>query len=84
MYKSLVENYIKKLSFSDLDHYISKNYPTVTMDEKRIVYYYLKNRWQDLYNEDEEVLKEVKEKVSNDTYQEILKLLNSAYQFKNR
>lgn len=84
MYKSLVEAYIKRLSFSELDKYITKNYRSVTQDEKKVIYYYLKNRWQDLYNEDEEVLKEVKEKVSNDTYQEILKLLNSAYQFKNR
>lgn len=84
MYKSLVQNYIKNLSFSDLDKYISKNYPSVTMDERKIVYHYLKNRWEDLYNEDEKVLFEIKEKVSKSTYQEILKLLKMAYQFKNR
>lgn len=84
MYKSLVENYIKNMSFGDLDKYISKNYPSVSLDEKKIIYDYLKNRWEDLYNEDEKVLFEIKEKVSISTYQEILKLLKMAYQFKNR
>lgn len=84
MYKSLVENYIKNMSFEDLNKYISKNYPFVTLGEKKVIYEYLKNRWQELYHEDEKILLEIKEKVSASTYQEILKLLNMAYQIKNR
>lgn len=84
MYKALVENYIKKFTYSDLENYCKKNYPFVTKEEIRVIYDYLKTRWEDIYNEDTQVLEDIKEKVSPETYAAILNLLKMAYQFKNR
>ncbi len=84
MYKNLVESYIKRMSLADLEKYISKNYPSVSKDEVNIIYKYLKTRWQELYDEDTKVLEEIQKEVSENTYQEIKKLLAMAYQFKNR
>lgn len=84
MYKTLIENYIKNLNYETLDKYINKNYPFVTKEEKQIIYSYIKNNWQEIYDEDKSILLEIKEKVSNKTYEEITKLLNNAYKLKNR
>lgn len=84
MYKSLVENYIKNLSFDTLRNYISKNYRSITNKEMEVIYEYIKNRWEEIYDEDEQVIKELKYELSKDTFIEVKKLLSTAYKFKNR
>ena len=84
MYKAIVEKYVKNLDFDTFKSYVSKNYDGVLEYEVKIIYDYIKNRWLDIYNEDKSVLLELKKEVSENTFLEVEKLLDSAYKFKNR
>lgn len=84
MYKIIIENYINKMTFDTLKEYINTNYNNVSENEIKVIYYYLKNNWEDLYNEDKNILEKIKKEVSNNTYEEIVKLLSIAYKFKHK
>lgn len=72
------------MSIDNLKSYICKNYKNVSDDEIKIVYKYIKNRWIEIYNEEQDVLNDLRQEVSSSTYNEIIKLLNTAYKFKNK
>lgn len=84
MYKTLIANYIKKMTLEDVEHYVNQNYPDVTDAEIQVIYKYLKNRWVEIYDEDKQVLEDLKKEVSAETYDKITKLLATAVNFKNR
>ena len=84
MYKSLIENYMKRMNYQDVQNYVKKNYPEVSEEEIKVIYKYLKNRWEEIYDEKQEVLDDLKKEVSEETYKEIIKLLKTALNFKNR
>lgn len=72
------------MTFDTLKEYINTNYNNVSENEIKVIHYYLKNNWEDLYNEDKNILEKIKKEVSNNTYEEIVKLLSIAYKFKNK
>lgn len=72
--KNLIKTYIDKLSIDDVENYIRNNYGTVNENEVVIIYSYIKNRWEDIYNDNPKVWNELKEKLSSNTYNEIVKL----------
>ena len=84
MYKSLVGNYVRNMSIDKLREYVNKNYRNVSDSEIEVIYKYIKNYWQEIYDEDSSVLNNLKNEVSDSTYRKIIKLLDSAYNFKNR
>ncbi len=84
MYKTLIANYIQKMTLGDVDHYVKQNYPSVSDAEISVIYKYLKNRWREIYDEEEQVLLDLKKDVSPETYETIRKLLATAGNFKNR
>lgn len=84
MYKALVENYVRSMSIDKLREYVNKNYRNVSDSEIKVIYKYIKNYWQEIYDEDKTILINLKNEVSPTTYREILKLLDTAYNFKNR
>ena len=84
MYKTLVENYVKKMTLEDLKNYCKKNYPEVTEKEIAVIYRYLKNNWEALYGKDTSILSKLKEEVSEKTFLEITKLLELGYQLMKR
>lgn len=84
MYKSLVGNYVRNMSIDKLREYVNKNYRNVSDSEIKVIYKYIKNYWQEIYDEDKTILNNLKNEVSPDTYREIIKLLDTAYNFKNR
>ena len=84
MYKSLVGNYVRNMSIDKLREYVNKNYRNVSDSEIKVIYKYIKNYWQEIYDEDKTILNNLKNEVSPTTYREILKLLDTAYNFKNR
>ena len=84
MYKSLVGNYVRNMSIDKLREYVNKNYRNVSDSEIEVIYKYIKNYWQEIYDEDKTILNNLKNEVSPTTYREILKLLDTAYNFKNR
>lgn len=84
MYRRLVANYIQKMNYADIKNYVLKNYPKVTEKEIQVIYRYIKNSWEEIYDEEEKVLEDLKKEVSASTYLEIMKLLKTAFEFKNR
>ena len=66
----LIKKYINKLTKQDIINYTSKQNIELSTNEIDIIYYYIKNKYQEFLNGNEEkVLKEIKPKVSQKTYQ---------------
>ena len=72
------------MSIDKLREYVNKNYKNVSDSEIKVIYKYIKNYWQEIYDEDRSVLNNLKNEVSDSTYRKIIKLLDAAYNFKNR
>lgn len=72
--KNLIKNYIDKLSIKDVENFINKNYQNIDKNEISIIYSYIKNRWEDIYNDNPKVWNELKNKLSESTYNEVIKL----------
>lgn len=75
MNKLIIINYIKKLTKGDIYNFCKKNKIPITDDEVDVIYYYIKNRYNDFFNgHEEEILLEIKYKVKSATYNKILEL----------
>ena len=73
MNRFFILNYIKKLTKDDIIYFSKQQNISLTQKEVDIIYYYIKNRYQDFFNGKEiELLEEIKKKVSHDTYLKIL------------
>ena len=60
MYKALVGNYVRNISIDKLRDYVNKNYRNVSDNEIKVIYKYIKNYWQEIYDEDRTVLNSLK------------------------
>ena len=77
MNKLIVINYIKKLTKNDIINYCRKYSIPITDEELDVIYYYIKNRYNDFFEgRDIELLEEIKYKVKSATYNKILELYN--------
>jgi len=75
MNKLIIINYIKKLTKNDIIYYCKKHNIPLTDDELDVIYYYIKNRYNDFFEGNEqELLEEIKYKVKSATYNKILEL----------
>lgn len=74
MYKQILKNYIEKLKKEDIIKYIENNNYVVSDKEIDTIYFYIKNHWEDFFNNKEEIWEQLKNNISNNTYLEIVKL----------
>lgn len=74
MYKQLIKSYIEKLKKEDIIKYIENNNYVVSDKEIDTIYFYIKNHWEDFFNNKEEIWEQLKNNISNNTYLEIVKL----------
>lgn len=74
--KALIGSYVDNCTKEDLENLIISNNYEVSNEELDIMFYYLKNKWESIYDGDEEVLAELKEKLSENTYNTLLNLYN--------
>lgn len=81
MYKLLLKNYIEKLKKEDIIKYIENNNYCISNKEIDIIYFYIKNYWEDFYNNKEEIWNKLKNDVSDNTYIEIRKLFQKYKKF---
>lgn len=73
MNQFFILNYIKKLTKNDIVNFANKQNISLTNEEVDIIYFYIKNRYQDFFmGHEKELLEEIKKKVSHDTYLKIL------------
>ena len=77
MNKLIIINYIKRLTKNDIMNYCYNNNIPLTNEELDVIYYYIKNRYNEfLEGKQKELLEEIKYKVKSATYNKILELYN--------
>lgn len=74
MYKQLLKGYIEKLKKEDIIKYIENNNYQVSDKEIDTIYFYIKNYWEDFFDNKPEIWDQLKKDVSQNTYLEIMKL----------
>ncbi len=75
MSEYLIKEYIKKLTVEDIIKFARKKHINISRPDAIILYTYAKNYYQDFLNgKDEIIIKELKEKISPDTFKEAYKL----------
>lgn len=71
----LIKEYIKKLTVNGIKDFAKKKNISITDSDAIILYTYAKNHYQEfLNNEDEKLIKELKEKLNPNTFKEAYKL----------
>ena len=82
MYEKLIKEYVLKLTEEDIEKYAKKKGITITDEEIKTIYMYIKNYWKEfLKGNPNELFLELKEKLSKDVYEEVLNLYN---EYKNK
>jgi len=81
MNKLFIYQYINKLTKEDIIRFCNYKNISITNNELDVLYSYIKNDYKRFFNNPDEVLNEVKNKVSNNTFIEIIGLYN---QYKNK
>ena len=71
----LIKEYLKKLEVDDIKKFAIKNNIKIADTETIILYTYAKKYYQDFINgNDKEIIKELKNKLSSNTFKEVYKL----------
>ena len=81
MYKQLLKSYIQKLKKEDIIKYIENNNYNVSDKEINTIYFYIKNYWEDFFDNKEEIWKKLKNDISNNTYVEVMNLYQKYKKF---
>ena len=76
MNKLLILGYINKLNRDDIIRFCNYKNINITNNEIDTLYSCIKNEYKRFFNNPDEVLNEIKNKVSNDTFIEIINLYN--------
>ena len=77
MNKLIIINYIKRLTKNDIMNYCYNNNIPLTDEELDVIYYYIKNRYNEfLEGKQTELLEEIKYKIKSATYNKIIELYN--------
>lgn len=76
MYKTLIKNYVDNLKKENIIKFIGNNNYQVDDKEIDIIYFYIKNYWEDIYDNKDEVWSRLKNDVSESTYKKIVNLFN--------
>ena len=75
MHEYIIGEYIKKISINDILDYIKKNKLNNNENEAIILHSYAKKYYKDFINGNPTfILKEIKEKISNEAYKDAYKL----------
>ncbi len=74
MYESIISSYINKLTIEDISNYKNKVNITLSKDEEEVIYYFIKNNWQRIYQNDQEIWLSLKRKINEESYLKIRSL----------
>ena len=77
----IIYEYINKLSYEDVRSFCNYKKIDVSDSELQIIYNYIKNDYIRFFNNPSEVLNEIKYKVDDDTFKEIMSLYEK-YKYK--
>ncbi|MBQ8218929.1 MAG: hypothetical protein IJZ79_04180 [Bacilli bacterium] len=76
MNKLFIYEYINKITKENIYNYGLNQGINLEKKDLDIIYYYVKNEYKRFFNNPEDILLEVKDKLSNNTYNKILQLYN--------
>lgn len=75
MYEVIIKEYLKRLSLKDINDFANKNNISLKDNEAKIIYDFIMKYWMEVYKGDSnKVFIKLKEKVSENTYNNIIKL----------
>ncbi len=74
MYLDFIKNYVNKLKKEDISLYAFKNNIILDNNELNLIYNTIKERWDEIYSNGIEVIREYKDKLKDSTYNKIVKL----------
>jgi len=76
MYKDLIKSYIEKLKKEDIIKYIENNNYVVSNKEIDVIYFYIKNYYNDFLEDKQEIWNRLKNDISEPVFIEIKKLFD--------
>ena len=76
MNKLILYQYIKNINKDDIVKYGIKHGVIIKKEERDLIYNYIKNDYERIINNPSLVIREIKDKISNDLYIKILELYN--------
>lgn len=77
MYEVIIKEYLKRLSLKDINDFANKNNMSLETGEDKIIYDFIMNNWKEVYKGDAiKAIGTLRSKVSDRTYNNILKLFN--------
>ncbi len=77
MYEVLIKEYLKRLSLKDINDFANKNNMPLKNGEDKIIYNFIMNNWKEVYKGDAvKAISTLKGKVSDETFNNGLKLFN--------
>lgn len=77
MYEVLIKEYLKRLSLKDINDFANKNNMPLLKGEDKVIYDFIMSNWKEVYKGDaNKAFIKLKEKVSSNTYNNIMKLYN--------
>lgn len=79
MKEKIIKSYIKSISKDDIMNYAKKNNINLTNKELDIIYFEIKNNYNDIINNPNEALYNIKSKVSSNTYDKLYELYTIYY-----
>ena len=75
MYEIVIKDYINKLTEEKIIKYCKSKDIDISFEDAKILYVYAKNYWRLFYRDyPEELIKELKEKLSPNTFDKLLKI----------
>lgn len=82
MYEVIIKEYLKRLSLKDINDFANKNNVSLKSGEDKVLYDFIINNWMEVYKGDsDKAFNKLKGKVSDETYNNGIKLFN---EFKNK
>ncbi len=82
MYEVIIKEYLKRLSLKDINDFANKNNVSLKPGEDKVLYDFIMNNWMEVYKGDSnKAFIKLKGKVSDETYDNGIKLFN---EFKNK
>ena len=74
MYKQILKTYVEKLKKEDVIKFIENNNYNVSNKEIDVIYFYIKNYWEDFYYNNKQVWDRLHNDISENTYNQIIQL----------
>lgn len=74
IYKELIKNNINKLTINQVKDFADKNNISYSDEEANIVFYYIKNYYDNILNGDINIIEEIKNKISPSLYDYLFEL----------